>query len=435
MPITPETRNDLAILGSLNYLNTTLIPEVAPAHAPFHRTLIEVSAWLSAPKVIQLSLVVLTTSCQKSRTTLIPSLDKDLCRVRGNCLNELMSLVSDVTNERYALAFDCIQLMMLAEMQLEPTASWSYHLDAARRLINMQGGSGSVFYKSPSLQGMLINYMEVDIMTCITCPARSLSPGDVRLQSSYIPLLAHREKKTITTACFSPIPIFQATVEINNLRVKTSHPGTSPPELSTAAAEFTRISSAISAFNPPSWATRILNYAYPLEPPFPIAPPNIDQTNLAAMTTLAHCHQDASTLYLHLSCPQALQPSQSHSQTQTLSMTHANLTSNLQTLLSQASADTEAAIHTQLFKFAIWPLFVAAYACVGSDLGDSCGEGGEIGGVALVKQVARMIDSRPLRIAAEVLEGIAERRTAGGGAGGGWKWDDAFEGRCSFCVL
>lgn len=45
-----------------------------------------------------------------------------------------------------------------------------------------------------------------------------------------------------------------------------------------------------------------------------------------------------------------------------------------------------------------------------------------------------MIDSRPLRIAAEVLEGVAKRR-AGGDAGGGWKWDDGFEGRCSFCVL
>lgn len=434
MHITPETRDDLAILGSVNYLNTCLIPEVAPAYAPFHRTLIEVSAWLSAPKVIQLSLVVLTTSCQKSRTTLIPSLDKDLCRVRGNCLNELMSLISDVTDERYALAFDCVQLMMLAEMQLEPTGSWSYHLDAARRLINMQGGSGSVFYKSPALQGMLINYMEVDIMTCITCPARSLNPADVRLQSSYIPLLAHRERKVITTACFSPIPILQAIVDINNLRVKTSHPSIAPAELSTAAAEFTRISSAISAFDPPSWATRILNYASPSEPPFPLQPPHINQTNLAAMTTLAHCHQDASTVYLHLSCPQALPRIQSQSQAQALSATHANLTLNLQTLLYQASIDTEAAIQTQLFKFAIWPLFVAAYACVGWGLGDSCGEGGELEGIALVKQVARMIDSRPLRIAAEVLEGVAERR-AGAGAGGGWKWDDGFEGRCSFCVL
>lgn len=231
MPITPETRDDLATLGSLNYFNTSLIPSVAPAHAPFHRTLIEAVTWLSAPKVIQLSLIVLTTSCHKSRTTLIPSLDKDLCRVRGSCLNELMSLVSDVTDERHALAFDCIQMMMLAEMHFDPTGSWSYHLDAARRLINMQGGSGCAFYKSPALQGMLINYMEVDIMTCITCPARSLNPADVRLQSTYIPLLAHREKKTITTPCFSPIPIFQAIVDINKLRVKTSHSSISPAEL------------------------------------------------------------------------------------------------------------------------------------------------------------------------------------------------------------
>ncbi|KAM0715202.1 hypothetical protein Q7P37_009667 [Cladosporium fusiforme] len=425
MPTTPETSSELAVLESLNYFNTRLTPEVAPAHPPFQRTLIGTAQWLAAPKVIQLSLVVLTKSCQKSRSTQTPSLDKDLCQVKADCLNELKPLIGNVANERYALAFDCIQLMMLAEMQIEPTGSWSYHLEATRRLIAMQGGVGGLFYQTPALQGMLINYMEIDIITSTTCPVNLLDPDAVSSQSAYITLLAHREKETITTPCFSPISLLQAIVDINNLRVRLSQPNDNNDSMTSLPTEHTRIAHAISSFNPTSWATKILSYASP----HPSAPPN--QANNSAMTALAHCHQDASLLYLHLSCPST------STQPQILPTLSSNLTKHLATLLAQASTDTEADIHTQLFKFAVWPMFVAAYACIGWGLS---GDGGGERSITRLRQVARAIESRPLRLAADLLESVWERRYLGRGSGAGGDtvclWDDAFgEGRGSFCVL
>lgn len=429
MPTTRETSGNLAVLESLSYLNTRLIPEVAPAHPPFERTFIETSSWLAAPKVIQLSLIVLTTSCQKSRTTLAPSLDKGLCQVRANCLNELKDLVSDISNERYGLTFDCIQLMMLAEMQLEPTGSWAYHLEAARRLIEVQGGLGSLFYKRPALRGMLINYMEIDIMATTTCPVRLLKLGDVSAQRNYIPLLAHCEKDTITTACFSPIPLLQSIVDINNFRVNLSRFGNPTMGISSAAAELTRILQTISTFDPMSWASRILSCTSQ----FPIPPPDQENVqNTAAMTTLAQCHQDAGTLYLYLSCASAaatlLQP-------HNLITIHTNLTANLTALLSQASSNTEDPVYTQLYKFAIWPLFVAAYARVGWNVGVGVDDAGSKNDLFRLRHVADAIESRPLRIAAELMERIGERRTGRDREATAWEWDDGFQGRSSFCVL
>lgn len=415
MPTTPETRSDLAVLESLNYFNTSLVREVAPAHPPFQRTLIEASQWLAAPKAIQQSLVLLTTSCQKSRTTLVPSLDKDLCQVRASCLNELRSLMSDVKHERYAMAFDCIQLMMLAEMQLEPTGPWSYHLEATRRLIQLQGGPTTLFHKTPAIQGMLINFMEIDIMTSTTCPVGLLNPEAISAQNEYIPLLSHSEEDTITTPCFSPIPLLQAIVDINNLRIRLSQPANSPTELSSRAAQHYRIASAISTFNPSTWATRILTYATPL----PLPPPNETcLKNHTAMTTLAQTHQNAATLYLHLSCPLP--------QTPNVSFPHANLTQNLSTLLAQASAHTESPVYTQLHKFSIWPLLVAAYAHAGWGLGSA-------EDISRVGFVAALIDSRPLRVAAGVMQGLLRQRGVGEGR---WEWDEGWGGaRGSFCVL
>ena len=81
------------------------------------------------------------------------------------------------------------------------------------------------------------------------------------------------------------------------------------------------------------------------------------------MATLALCQQVAATLYLHLSCNPA---PQSHF----LDTTHQTLKENLAELLTQASADTEAPLHKQLYKCAVWPLFVAAYAKIGWDVSD-----------------------------------------------------------------
>jgi hypothetical protein len=56
-----------------------------------------------------------------------------------------MTLVTDVNLESKAMVFDYIHLVMLAEMQLEPTGPWACHLEATRRLINLRGGIGSMF--------------------------------------------------------------------------------------------------------------------------------------------------------------------------------------------------------------------------------------------------------------------------------------------------
>jgi hypothetical protein len=202
---TADVPEQTAVLESIRFFNTHFLPEVAPAHAPFKRVHIAAAGWLAALRAMQVSLVVITKAMQPSRSSMASSIDPTLFRYRGICLSELMTLVTEVNFESEAVAFDCIQLAMLAEMQLEPIGPWAHHLEAARRLVDLQGGIGSVLYKKSSLRKLLINYMEIDILTTMTCSLSLLDSRDVDVQSTYIPLLAHREEETVTTVCFSPI--------------------------------------------------------------------------------------------------------------------------------------------------------------------------------------------------------------------------------------
>jgi hypothetical protein len=420
-----------AVLESIHFFNTRLLPEIAPAHAPFQRVHIAAAGWLAAPRVMQASLVVITKAMQQSRSSSVPFINHMLLHYRGICLTELMTLVTNVDIGSQALAFDCIQLVMLAEMHLEPAGPWAYHLEAARRLIDLQGGLGSMFYKKSSLRNLLINYMEIDILTTTTCGLSLLNARDVDAQSSYIPLLAHREEETITTACFSPIPLLQAIVDTNKLRFRYSQSSSVPGDQSAGTLEFDRIHRSIAQFDPSPWATRILNYGSVL--PRPAAALFFAEDDNAAMTSLALCHQAAAMIYLHLSCC----PSTTNQQIDLpyLSSTHRTLTTNLRTLLARSSLDTEGPISTQLHKFVTWPLVIAAYASVGWDV--SAVEDGLDGDaerdLERLKFAASAIGSRPLMLAASVLEKVRDRRAMrveGGGA-----WGDAFTARRSFCVL
>lgn len=414
----------MAMLESLHFFNNRLLLEVTPAHAPFERTLIDVSQWLAAPRVIQLSLIVLTLAVQRSRSCSSPSSDRDVLHYRGVCLKELKALVGEANVDCQTLAFDCIQLTMLAEMQLEPLGPWAYHLEGTRRLIALQGGLGNLFYQKPALRNLLINYMEVDVLTSATCSVKDLDKDAVDAQTDYFALLIDREEETITTACLTPIPLLQATAEINKLRLRCSQHGLSPDESFAIANEFSRIHKDISMFNPSQWAARIL--AYGTVRPQPASALSSEQ-DATAMATLATCQQAAATLYLHLSSNPA---PQSHF----LETTHEKLTANLANLLSQASADTEAPLYTQLYKCAVWPFFVAAYARVGWDVNAGADEE-DAQDLDRLKAVAGKIQSRPLAVAADVLEKVRVERALRFGVGASWKWDDAFEGRCSFCVL
>jgi hypothetical protein len=340
---------------------------------------------------------------------------------RGICLSELTALVKDVDVDSHVLAFDCIQLVMLADMQLEPLGSWAYHLEGTRRLIELQGGLSSLFYRKPALQNLLINYIEIDILTSATCSIEALEYDTVAAQETYITLLADQEEQTITTACFMPVHLLQSTADVNKLRLRCSQHDLSPNDTFAIANGFSRIQRSISAFDPSAWASRILNYGTVLPQHTSTLP---SEQDTAAMAALALCHQAAATIYLHLSCNPS-PPSEF------LSSTHRSLTTNLSILISLISPDTEAPLHTQLYKFATWPLFVAVYARVGWDLGS----GDDEDGPDRLRYVAKKIQSRPLAVAASVMERVQANRARRGSDGGSWAWDDAFEGRCSFCVL
>lgn len=253
---------------------------------------------------------------------------------------------------------------------------------------------------------------------------QSVSPRCLDLQSSYIPILAHREEETITTASLCPLQLLQSIVDVNRLRIRCPRPTNSLVELSARLQELSCIEEAVSAFGSSSWAVRMLDWGSILPRPATTSPSGEDIT---AMTILAQTHQSATLLYLHLSCPLSsiLQPANF------VSATRRTLTANLTTLLSQSRLDTEGPIHTQLHEFAVWPLLVTAYASVGCDLGvneEACEQDLES-----VRHAARIIESRPLMVAAQVLEGVRGRRALKDS--GEWAWDDGFEPRCSFCVL
>lgn len=411
----------MAIFESLHFFNNRLLLELTPAHRPFQRTLIDAAQWLSAPRVVQLALVVLTLAVQRSRSCSTPSFDKDVLHYRGTCLSELTALIKDAKVDRQALTFDCIQLVMLAEMQLESLGPWAYHLEGTRRLIELQGGLSSLFYQKPALQNLLINYMEIDILTSATCRVTALDEQSISSQTDYSTLLVDREEETITTACFMPVQLLQSTADINRLRLDCSKPDLSPQTTFAIASEFGRIQRTIVAFDPSRWASRILTYGAVLPQPASALP---SEQDTVAMISLAVCHQAAATMYLHLSC----NPSP---RSELLNTTHQTLTANLATLTSHISSDTEAPLHTQLYRFAIWPLIVAAYARVGWDIGGDDDDQD----LERLRQVAAKIQSRPLEFAAGVMEKVKADRARRGDFGGPWTWDEAFDSRCSFCVL
>lgn len=384
LPSTIETHEYMAMLESLHFFNNRLLLNITPAHAAFERTFNEVSQWLAAPRVVQLSLIVLTLAVRRSRSCSSPSTDKDVLHYRGVCLKELTALVGEANVDCRTLAFDCIQLTMLAEMQLEPLGPWAYHLEGTRRLIALQGGLVNLFYQKPSLRNLLLNYIEVDILTSATCRVKDVNDDAVDAQTDYFALLIDREEGTITTACFMPIPLLQATAEINKLRLRCSQHGLSPDESFAIANEFSHIHKAISMFNPSQWAMRILAYGTVRPQPASSLPSEQDAT---AMATLALCQQAAATLYLHLSCNPA-------PQTHFLETTHEKLAADLATLLSQASSDTEAPLYTQLYKCAVRPFFVAAYARVEWDV-NAGADGGYMQDLDRLRAVAGMIQSRP----------------------------------------
>jgi hypothetical protein len=410
------------MLESLHFFNNRLMPEITPAHAPFERTLIDAAQWLAAPRVVQLSLVVMTLAVQRSRSCPVPSFDKEVLHYRGICLTELTALVADANIVHQALTLECIQLVMLADMQLEPLGPWAYHLEATRRLIGLQDGLCGLFQK-PALRYLLINFMEIDVLTSATCSIDALDVDAVDAQKGYHALLIDREEETITTACFMPLDLFQSIVDVNRLRLRCSQHDLSPDESFAIACEFNRIEKAISTFNPSKWALRVLAYGTVQPQPISTLPSKQDIT---AMTTLALCQQAAAILYLYLSCSP-------NPALEILDTTHRTLKANLVDLLSQASSNTEAPLYTQLYKCAVWPLFVAAYAKFGWDVGGRADD--DTQDLNRLRTVAKMIQSRPLAVAADVLEKVKIDRARRASVGTSCKWDDAFEGRCSFCVL
>jgi hypothetical protein len=300
---------------------------------------------------------------------------------------------------------------------------WAYHLEGTRRLIALQGGLDHLFYQKPAFRNLLINYMEIDVLTSATCKVKALDEDAVNAQKDYFALLNDREEDTITTACFMPIPLLQSITEINGLRLRCSQHKFSPDESFAIAHKFSRIQKTISTFDPTHWASRILAYGKVRPQPISTLPCEEDFT---AMETLALCQQGAANLYLYLSCNPA-------PQSYFLDTTQWTLTDNLEKLLSQASSDTEAPLHAQLYKCAAWPLFVAAYGKLGWGLDSSNGD--DTQDLDRLGKVARKIQSRPLAVAAEVLEKVKVDRACRASRGDLWGWDDAFEGRCSFCVL
>jgi hypothetical protein len=84
-----------AVLESIHFFNARILPEVAPAHALFQQGHVAAAGWLAAPRVMQLSLAVITKAIQQSRSSAATSNDRTLLLYRGNCVTELISLVTD----------------------------------------------------------------------------------------------------------------------------------------------------------------------------------------------------------------------------------------------------------------------------------------------------------------------------------------------------
>ncbi|KAK3716498.1 hypothetical protein LTR37_006394 [Vermiconidia calcicola] len=379
------------------------------------------------PSLLRNLMVLLVRTAQARRASSYELVnDPILCRYRGQSILDLKASLPEAVLEPYGIALSGIMLMMGIEI-LNPVfgQTWSYHLEAARRIIEIRGGMSTSFFGMPWSQNLLINYMWIDIMSCTTCNAPSLNTDTTQAQPDYIPLLVLRQQEVLENGHACPLPILEAIVRITILRLlcRTSKKPLRKSlllEQSSPARPFNSIMRDLEIFEPATWAVKVCGYGR-------IHPVKADECPSTAAkeawTHLAYCHKYAALLYLLLSVrdPYMVEDQDRVRSIQQLLSVHVTQ------IMTVANSDPDGPIETQCWKFSLWPVFVSTYAhiCWCSSSSDEVETE-----VAQFERTVAQVGVKSLNGMARSLHTIAASRISK--MPDRWQWDDGFEGRSVF---
>ena len=418
----PNDDEGIAVLESIQYYNECLAPNTIPAADPFQRDKIDPALFCQLPQLLQRLLVVTSHTFRAAKDGVDPLSRPTVRRYRALCLTELGEFLPAAVLDPFGIGLASILMLMLSDMQLSYTAAWSYHLEAARKLIALRGGLEKCINDLPSHRRVLANFVVIDILTATTCNPALLQPGSIQAQSSYLPLLPTLEEDIMSSLSPCPPHLLQAISRTSILRTRFALPPKNHVGRSSPTDSFEAILASIEAFDPNAWAARFANCRRVLPP----RESDCASTSVVeALVLLGSCYKSAALIYLALS----FQPLHNAvSIREWILPAGRYLFDQVRSILDIASTDTEAPLHQQVWKLITWPMVVSMYARVGWD----CIAGHGKSGRDRVRSAALSMASRPLLQATQLMDELETRR--GSQHTAPWTWDSGFKYRYAFAI-
>lgn len=411
-------KDDLHVIESCDFYNNVVVSDIAPAHAPFKRVKIPVDIWRHhVPKMLQHVWIALMKSMQASKAGVDPVTVRELCHYRGSGIKALRESLPEAANDPYGMVLSCVMTMMTAD--LYTGGPWTSHLEAARRIMILNGGFKSCFDRIQDLRRLLVNYVVADVFSATMFNSRLIDKACSDMHAEYIEVLQESDYDVFACSRPCPGPIIQAIARINVLRASLNQvSGRKSEEL---ASEIQDTFFFIDEFDATAWAIEVLDFDKVLPQRAEECPAERD---VAALISCASCYHSATLLYFLLSCTLPLSPRDKLR----VHLASQNLSQHVRLLFESASTDSEGPLHSQPWKLLSWPILIGLYVRLGWDIGeesvDTCIERRQR--IANVLPAARTLDV--MRFVRRV-EAQRARRSAAE-----WTWDDGFYSRCAFAL-
>lgn len=348
------------LLDCAQYFNQHVIPTIFPAERPFFRPSIgpEV-AWQHLPKVCLHFIIVAFQSTRAAKLLIDPLSQPDLCYYRGLGLRELPQHLEEAVTDPQGIALVSIIMLMMSDL-LAVDGSWRVHLNAVQRIVALRGGVRTCITSMPDSVFMLVQFFVVDTLTSTACNSAGLSQTPFCDMIVDIP---HIDFQLITCASTCPSEIFQVIAHTNALRRRRwdGRRQLGQESSSTFAADYDELLDDLRQFDCKAWANRMSHLGLS----FPVLEAHVAPcSSIDGLTTVAECFRSAAQVYLFLSyCSQDDETAIDHARQASKA-----LHGGINTLFENASSERDDPLDTQLWKFASWPLVIAAYAWVGWDI-------------------------------------------------------------------
>ena len=424
-----QEKDERLVVDCTNYFNAHIATTAWPAQRPFVRPRVDVQSWRLLPEIMQYLWIVTVRTMQASKNGVDPSSTSDLCYYRGRSLRALHELLFDVSStdtDPYGIALFSVLFFMGVDLQLSE-AHWTSHLEAARRIISLHGGFAKSYEVFSVAHGPLITYMTTDILTATMCDSQILGSSCFQSQYEYLGLLPGLEQDLIASGYPFPQPLLQVVVQIDLLRAYAHYAPANGSEIHSSTLEPSALLESINAFSPEQWANGVSSFGRKRPER---ALDNMSVASLICLTSLTVCYKSATLLYLMFSIRRSRDTRTLARQGQTAHSTKHTLMQHTELLFSKASKhDHDGPLHTQLWKFVVWPLVVYTYVCAGWDIGKEPLDSslGYLRRIAEVKGSTRLLE-------AEQLAHRVEKERAARPSDSAWTWDDAFGSRCAFVL-